>query len=69
MPFANKVFSLSQIPLGIGGLISVSLTATIASIGAAAVPSAGLVTMVLVLSALGLPDDDVGMIVAVDWFL
>lgn len=46
-----------------------SLTATAASIGAASVPSAGLVTMLLVLTAVGLPTQDVSLIVAVDWLL
>ena len=46
-----------------------SLTATLASIGAAAVPSAGLVTMLIVLAAVGLPAKDVSLIVAVDWLL
>jgi solute carrier family 1 (high affinity glutamate transporter) protein 2 len=50
-------------------VIVVSLTATAASIGAASVPSAGLVTMLLVLTAVGLPTEDITMIVAVDWFL
>jgi len=49
--------------------VSCSLTATLASIGAASVPSAGLVTMLLVLSAVGLPPDDITYIVAVDWLL
>ena len=52
-----------------GNVVTVSLTATAASIGAASVPSAGLVTMLLVLTAIGLPTDDITMIVAVDWFL
>ena len=46
-----------------------SITATAAAIGAAGVPEAGLVTMVIVLTAVGLPTDDIGLIVAVDWFL
>ncbi|VDK57565.1 unnamed protein product [Gongylonema pulchrum] len=40
-----------------------------ASIGAASVPSAGLVTMLIVLTAVGLPVKDVSLIVAVDWLL
>ena len=32
-------------------------------------PQAGLVTMVIVLTAVGFPTDDVGMILAVDWLL
>lgn len=50
-------------------LIIISLTSTAASFGAAAVPSAGLVTMIMVLTAVGLPTEDITMIVAVDWFL
>ena len=46
-----------------------SLTATLASIGAASVPSAGLVTMLLVLTAVGLPTNDISLIIAVDWLL
>ncbi|PAA70161.1 hypothetical protein BOX15_Mlig005305g2 [Macrostomum lignano] len=50
-------------------IIVVSFTATLAAIGAASVPSAGLVTMILVLSAVGLPTDDISLILAVDWLL
>ncbi|MBZ0256787.1 dicarboxylate/amino acid:cation symporter, partial [bacterium] len=45
------------------------LTAVLASIGAAAIPHAGLITMVLVLSALGLPVEGIALIFPVDWFL
>lgn len=47
----------------------VSITATAASIGAAGIPQAGLVTMVIVLTSVGLPTDDITLIIAVDWFL
>ncbi|MGH0154500.1 UNVERIFIED_CONTAM: hypothetical protein FKN15_029395 [Acipenser sinensis] len=50
-------------------MISSSITATAASIGAAGVPQAGMVTMVIVLSAVGLPANDVTLIMAVDWLL
>ncbi len=40
-----------------------------AAIGASGIPSAGLVTMVIVLSALNIPQDRVSLIYAVDWFL
>jgi Na+/H+-dicarboxylate symporter len=46
-----------------------SLTATLASIGAASVPHGGLVTILMVLTAVGLPVADVTLIVAVDWFM
>ncbi|XP_003472239.1 excitatory amino acid transporter 3 [Cavia porcellus] len=63
------IAQLNDMDLSIGQIITISLTATAASIGAAGVPQAGLVTMVIVLSAVGLPAEDVTLIIAVDWFL
>ncbi|GFS78580.1 hypothetical protein NPIL_618001 [Nephila pilipes] len=63
------IAQMNGIDLSAGQVISVSLTATAASIGAASVPSAGLVTMLLVLTSVGLPTEDISMIVAVDWLL
>ncbi|XP_006789626.1 excitatory amino acid transporter 2b [Neolamprologus brichardi] len=39
------------------------------SVGAASIPSAGLVTMLLILTAVGLPTQDISLLVAVDWLL
>ncbi len=47
----------------------IALTATLAAIGAAGIPEAGLVTMLIVLNAVGLPVEYVGLILAVDWLL
>ncbi|MEZ4396996.1 MAG: dicarboxylate/amino acid:cation symporter [Candidatus Krumholzibacteriia bacterium] len=44
-------------------------TATLAAVGAAGIPQAGLVTMVMVLQTAGLPAEGIGMILAIDWFL
>jgi Na+/H+-dicarboxylate symporter len=57
------------IQLGVGEQLIIFLTATLAAIGAAGIPEAGLVTMVLVLQAVGLPLEGIGAILAVDWFL
>ena len=53
------------INLSIGQQLIIMTTATLASIGAAAIPSAGLVTMVIVLRAVNLPLEGIGMILAV----
>ena len=46
-----------------------SITATLASVGAAGVPQAGLFTLVIVLVAVGLDPENVALILAVDWML
>ncbi|XP_044302551.1 excitatory amino acid transporter 3 [Varanus komodoensis] len=63
------IAQLNDLELDIGQIVTISVTATAASIGAAGVPQAGLVTMVIVLSAVGLPAEDVTLIIAVDWLL
>merc|ERR1712051_643326 len=55
--------------MSIGEVAAISITATAASIGAAGIPQAGLVTMVMVLDTVGLPAEDVTLILAVDWLL
>ncbi|XP_070495531.1 excitatory amino acid transporter 3 isoform X1 [Chironomus tepperi] len=55
--------------LTLGKIVAVSVTATAASIGAAGIPQAGLITMVMVLDTVGLPAEDVTIIIAVDWLL
>jgi len=57
------------IDLSLGQQMLVLLTATMAAIGAAGVPEAGLVTMVIVLQAVGLPLEGIGLLLAIDWFL
>ena len=49
--------------------VVVAVTATLAAIGAAGIPEAGLVTLVIVLGAVGLPVEYVGLILSVDWLL
>ncbi|MFW6057864.1 MAG: dicarboxylate/amino acid:cation symporter, partial [Persicimonas sp.] len=49
--------------------VVIVLTATLAAIGAAGVPSAGLVTMIIVLESVGLPGAGYALVVAVDRIL
>lgn len=63
------ISQVNNMQLSIGQILAVSVTATAASIGAAGIPQAGLVTMVMVLETVGLPAEDVTIILAVDWLL
>merc|ERR1712223_1814993 len=55
--------------LNAGDLVTVVLTATATSVAAASVPSAALVLMLIVLSAIDAPYQDVSLLWAVDWFV
>ena len=55
--------------LGVDALLMVVLTATLASIGTAAVPGVGLITLTLVLDQVGLPVEGIGLIIGVDRLL
>jgi solute carrier family 1 (neuronal/epithelial high affinity glutamate transporter), member 1 len=57
------------IDMTIGQQTIILITATLSAIGAAGIPEAGLVTMVIVLKAVGLPLEGIGLLLSVDWFL
>jgi len=57
------------IDLGVGAQLTVFLLAMLMSIGAPGIPSAGMVTMVVVLEAVGLPGEAVGMLLTIDRLL
>ncbi|CAB1342036.1 unnamed protein product, partial [Coregonus sp. 'balchen'] len=63
------IAQMNDINLDAGQIVTVSMTATLASVGAASIPSAGLVTMLLILTAVGLPTQDISLLIAVDWLL
>ncbi|HEX6998924.1 MAG TPA: dicarboxylate/amino acid:cation symporter [Gammaproteobacteria bacterium] len=63
------VANVYGVPLGFGDYIAVILTATLASIGTAGVPGAGLVMLAMVLTQVGLPVEGIGLIIGVDRLL
>lgn len=57
------------IPLGVGDQITIVLMATLASVGAAGVPAAGIITLAMVLKQIGVPLQGIALILGVDRFL
>jgi Na+/H+-dicarboxylate symporter len=55
--------------LSLGQQIMVVITSVVASVGAAGIPEAGLVTMTLVFHSVGLPIEYIALLLPVDWFL
>lgn len=55
-----------QVNIGIGGDLVIILTATLASIGSAGAPAAGVLTLAMVLNQVGLPLDGIALILGVD---
>lgn len=66
---AMFIAQMMGIELGFGDQMIIFVTATLAGIGAAGIPEAGLVTMVMVLQSVGLPLEGIGMLLSIDWFL
>jgi len=64
------ICQVTSFELGLGDQLTIILTATLASIGSAAVPGAGMIMLVIVLEALGLPSESlaigIALIFAVD---
>lgn len=64
--FIAQAYGIQLTP---GNLATVVLTATIASIGTAGVPSVGLVTLAMVLTSVGLPTEGIALIMGIDRIL
>jgi Na+/H+-dicarboxylate symporter len=54
------------IELSLGAQIGIIITATLASVGAAGVPGAGLIMLTLVLTSTGLPIEGIGLVAGID---
>lgn len=65
------ILQAHNVQLGLAEMTVVACTATLAAVGAAAIPSAGLVTMLMVMQAVSLDQfaSDLAVILAIDWLL
>ena len=59
-------FQLCSIPIKKIRLVTIVLTATLASIGTAGVPGAGMIMLAMVLTSVGLPVDGIALVAGVD---
>ncbi|KAM9359710.1 neutral amino acid transporter B(0) isoform 2-T2 [Symphorus nematophorus] len=50
-------------------VITILVTATASSVGAAGIPAGGVLTLAIILEAIGLPTNDLSLILAVDWLV
>ena len=63
------IAQINGINLSWSQVVTISITAILASIGVPSISSGGLVTMVVVLTTVGLPTDDISIIYIVDWLM
>jgi len=64
--FVAQAFGIHLTP---GDLVTVIVTATLASVGTAGIPSVGLVTLAMVFNSVGLPVEGIGLIMGIDRIL
>ena len=63
------IAQIAGVDMSLGNQVVIAITALLASIGAAGIPHAGTVMMLVVMNAVGLPTEYVGIILAVDRIL
>ncbi|XP_070285449.1 neutral amino acid transporter A [Myotis yumanensis] len=63
------IAQLNNVELKAGQIFTILVTATASSVGAAGVPAGGVLTIAIILEAIGLPTRDLSLILAVDWIV
>ncbi|KAM6973559.1 neutral amino acid transporter B(0) [Aplochiton taeniatus] len=63
------IAQLNNIPLNFIQVFTILVTATASSVGAAGIPAGGVLTLAIILEAVGLPTQDISLILAVDWLV
>ncbi|XP_008307383.1 neutral amino acid transporter B(0) isoform X1 [Cynoglossus semilaevis] len=63
------IAQLNDTSLNFIQVITILVTATASSVGAAGIPAGGVLTLAIILEAVGLPTNDISLILAVDWIV
>ncbi|TNN01813.1 hypothetical protein fugu_011195 [Takifugu bimaculatus] len=63
------IAQLNDFPLNFIQIITILVAATASSVGTAGVPAGGILTLTIILEAVGLPTNDISLILAVDWLI
>ncbi|KAL3267924.1 hypothetical protein HHI36_007063 [Cryptolaemus montrouzieri] len=63
------IAQMNRVPIGFGEMVTVCFTSTAASFSSASVPSAALVLLLMVLSSIDTPTEDVSLLFAIDWLV
>ncbi|XP_059200443.1 excitatory amino acid transporter 1-like isoform X2 [Centropristis striata] len=63
------IAQVNNMEFNFGQMIILSLVVTAASTGAAGIPHAGMATMLIVLESVGLPTEDISLLLMVDWIM
>ncbi|XP_067208068.1 excitatory amino acid transporter 3 isoform X2 [Linepithema humile] len=63
------IIQLRGLKFSLFKIIVVSITCTVSCVGAAGIPSGGYMMLIMVLNSIGVPVEDITLIIAVDWFV
>lgn len=63
------IAQLNNVHLNAGQIFTILVTATASSVGAAGIPAGGIITIAIILEAIGLPTHDLSLMLAVDWIV
>ncbi|XP_062915997.1 neutral amino acid transporter B(0) [Mobula hypostoma] len=63
------IAQLNNVTLDFVQIITILVTATASSVGAAGIPAGGVLTLAIILEAVGLPTSEISLILAVDWIV
>eukprot|EP00061_Rhincodon_typus_P014923 g42310.t1 len=63
------IAQLNNVSLNFVQVITILVTATASSVGAAGIPAGGILTLAIILEAVGLPTKEISLVLAVDWLV